>query len=66
MDVDGNIPLRVLALQEEQLRDDEICYLIIDRCAQKNDTFLQKERKNIECALGTWSTFDNGRDDCLY
>ena len=61
VDVQVDVAFRVLGLEKQELRDDKICDLIVDRCADKNDTVLQKAGVNVECPLASRSLFDNHR-----
>ena len=51
VDVNIDVLLRVFHLQEEQLRDDQICDVIIDRRADKNDPVLEQPRIDIVAPL---------------
>ena len=62
MDVHADVALRVLALEEEELRDDEVRDLVIDRGAEEDDPLLEQERKDVEGALRAWAGLDDGGD----
>ena len=42
VDVNVDVLLAVLHLQEEHLGDDQICDVIVDRCANENDPVLEQ------------------------
>ena len=51
VDVNRDVPLGVLRLQEQQLRDDQVRNRVIDRRTQKDDVFFQQTRIDIVCAF---------------
>src|SRR5207249_2795395 len=61
IDVDVDVLLRVFHLQEEQLRDHEIRYVIINRRSNENDAVFEQPRINVIAALATPSLLHHHR-----
>ena len=40
IDIQADLALRILVVEEEQLRDDDVCDRIVDRAAEENDALL--------------------------
>ena len=51
VDVELDVLFRVLAVQEEQLRHDQVGDLVVDGRAEKDDALLQQQRKDVVDAL---------------
>jgi hypothetical protein len=52
----------IFALKEQQLRDDQVRDVIVDRRSDKNDPILEQARINIVSALPLTAFLDNHRD----
>src|SRR5262249_43271562 len=59
VDVDLDVLLRVLGLEMDQLRDDEVRDLIVDRRAEEDDPLVQQTRVDVERALTTRRLLDD-------
>ena len=63
VDVDVDVLLAVLHLEEEQLRDDQVRDVIVDRRADENDPVLQQARINVVAPLAAAGLFDHHRNE---
>ena len=63
IDVDVDVLLAVFHLQKEQLRDDQVRDVIVDRRADKNDAVLEQARINIVAALAAAGLLDHHRNE---
>ena len=48
VDVDGDVLVRVIGLEVEELRDDEVRDLVVDRRAEKDDPLVEQTRIDVE------------------
>ena len=62
IDVNRNILLRILRFEEQQLGDDQIRDLIVNRRAQKDDVLFQQPGVNVVCAFAPRGLFDHHGD----
>src|SRR5690348_10642171 len=53
VDVEVNILGCILALEEQQLGYGQVCYGVVDWCANEDDTLLQQARINVHMAFAT-------------
>ena len=51
VDIDLDVFLRVLRLEKEQLRDDEICGVVVNGAAEEDNAFLEEPRVYVVRAL---------------
>ncbi len=63
VDVQADVLLRVLGLEEEQLRDDEVRDVVLDRVAQEDDPFLEQARVDVVGALASAGGLDDHRHE---
>src|SRR5882672_11744787 len=61
VDVEGDLLVGVLRLQEQQLRNDEVCDLVVDRRSDENDALFQEPRVDVEGALSASRVLDHHR-----
>ena len=59
VDVHVDVAVRVLAIKEEQLRDDDVGNLVIDGRAEKDDALAQQQRVDVEGALAATRRLDD-------
>src|SRR5204862_7022526 len=59
VDVDRDVFVRVLGLEVQQLGDDQVRDLIVDRGAEKDDSLVQQARINVEGALASRGLLDD-------
>src|SRR5206468_11629822 len=59
VDVDGDVLVRVLGLQVQQLGDDQVRDLIVDRGAEKDYSLVQQTRVDVERALASRGLLDD-------
>ena len=59
VDVDAVVLVRVLALQEEQLGDDQVRHHIVDRGAQEDDAVLEQARVDVIGTLAAAGLLDD-------
>src|SRR4029450_362414 len=62
VDVDRDVLVRVLRLQVEELRDDEIRDLIVDRRSEEDDALVEQARVDVERALAARGLLDHHRN----
>src|SRR6185312_11592037 len=62
VDVHRDVLLRVLTLEVQQLRDDEVCDLVVDRGAEEDDALVEQSRVDVELALSARRPLDDHRD----
>src|SRR5215216_2253269 len=63
VDVERNLLLRVLGLEEEQLRDDERGRVVLDRPGEEDDALAQEPRIDVERALAAVRLLDHHRHE---
>ena len=63
IDVERDLLLGIFGLQEEELGDDQVGEVVVDRAAQKDDVVLQKARVDVVRALAGAGFFDDGGDE---
>ena len=61
VDVHVDVLLRVLLLEEEQLRDDEVRQVIVDRAADEDDSVFEQARINVVSAFAARRLLDHHR-----
>src|SRR5215211_7819463 len=62
VDVDRDVLVRVLRLQVQELRDDEVGDLVVDRRAEEDDPLVEQPRVDVELALATRRALDDHGD----
>jgi hypothetical protein len=62
VDVDRDVLVRVLRLEVQQLRDDEVGDLVVDRAAEEDDALVEQARVDVELALTACGALDDHRD----
>ena len=62
VDVERDVALRVVGLEQQELRDDQVRDLVVDLAAEEDDPVAQKPRVDVERALGAAVGLDHGRD----
>ena len=62
IDVDRNILFRIFRFQEQQLGDDQIGDLVVNRSAQKDDVLFQQPGIDVVRAFPTGGLFDHHGD----
>ena len=60
-----DVALRVLALQVQELGDDAVRDLVVDRRAEEDDALLEQHRVDVVDTLAAGSRLDDGGDDGL-
>ena len=63
VDVEADVAVAVLALQIEELSDDDVGNLVGNGCAQVDDALTQEQRVYVESALAPGAGLDDHRDD---
>src|SRR5450432_3198487 len=63
VDVQHDVLVRVLTLEEQELRDDDVRDLIVDARAEEDDAVLEEAREDVPAALAPVSLLDDRRDD---
>src|SRR5439155_26517183 len=59
VDVQVDVLVRVVGLEVQQLRHDQVPHLIVDRRAQEHDAFLQQPRVDVERPLPAVGLLDD-------
>ena len=62
VDVDRDVLVRVLGLQVEELGDDEVRDLVVDRRAEEDDPLVEQTRVDVERALAARRLLDHHRN----
>ena len=62
VDVDRDVLVRIHRLQVQQLRDDDVGDLIVDRGAQEDDALVEQARVDVVLALAASAALDDCRD----
>ena len=62
VDVDRDVLVGILALQVQQLGDDEVRDLVVDRRAEEDDPLVEQPRVDVELALAARGALDDHRD----
>ena len=63
VDVELDVLLRVLGLEEEQLGDDQVGDVVLDRVAQEDDAVLEEPRVDVEGSLTAGARLDDHGDE---
>ena len=63
VDVEVDVLLRVLAVEVEDLGDDQVRHLLVDGAAEEDDALAKQQRIDVECSLPASARFDDRRDD---
>ena len=63
VDVEVDVLVRILAVQEEELRDDGIGDIIVDGCAQEDDAIQQQAGVDVVGTLTAVCLLNDGGDD---
>jgi len=63
VDVELDVFLRVFGFEEEELGDNDVRGVVVDRAAQKDNAFAEKARVNIVRAFAEGGFFDDGGDE---
>jgi hypothetical protein len=61
VDVQEDVAVLVVRLEEEQLRDDDVRDVVIDRCAEEDDAVHQQAREDVIAALAAAGALDDRR-----
>ena len=62
VDVEVDVLLRVLGLEEQQLGDDQVGDVVVDRRAEEDDAVLEQARVDVVGALAAAGLLDDDRD----
>ena len=62
VDVDRDVLVRVLGLEVEHLRDDQVGDLVVDGVAEEDDALVEQARVDVELALSAGGALDDHRD----
>ena len=62
VDVEGDVLVRVLGLQMQQLGDDQVGHLVVDGGAQEDDALVEQARVDVERALASAGLLDDHGD----
>ena len=62
VDVDGDVVVGILALQMQQLGDDQVGDVVVDRCAEEDDAIDEQPRVDVEGPLAAAGALDDGGD----
>src|SRR5436190_940474 len=62
VDVQQDVAIRVLGLEEQHLRDDQVGDAVVNRRAEKHDAVLEQARKDVVRALAPVRLFDDHGD----
>src|SRR5262249_35666407 len=65
VDVQRNVALWILSFQEQQLRRDQVGYVVIDRCSYKDDAVTQQPRIDVVRAFAAIGLFNHHRDQSV-
>ena len=63
VDVERDVLLRVLGLQEQQLRDHEVRHVVLDRAHDEDHALLEQARIDVVGTLAAGRLFDDHRDE---
>ena len=63
VDVQADVLLRVLGLEEQELGDDEVGDVVLDRVAEEDDPLAQQARVDVVGALAAAGGFDDHRHE---
>src|SRR3954468_1426253 len=63
VDVDRDVLVRVDGLEVQQLGDDEVRDLIVDRLAEEDDPLVEQAREDVVLALAAGAALDDGGDE---
>src|SRR5216683_2538470 len=66
VDVEGDVLVRVLRLEEQQLRADEARHRVVDRADQENDPLFQQSRVDVVGALAAIGLLDHHRHEGVH
>src|SRR5699024_5022014 len=58
-----NVLVRIVRFQEQQLRDNQVRHLVLDRTDAENHPLLEQARIDVERALATGSLLDHHRHE---
>ena len=64
VDVDADLLVRVLAVEEEQLGDDEIGDIVIDLGTDEDDPVAEQPRIDVVCPLAAGGGLDDAGNEC--
>jgi len=65
VDVEVDVPLVVLRLEEQHLRDDQVRHLVVDLLPQEDDPLAQERGVDVEGPVAAVALLDHGRDQDL-
>jgi len=63
VEVNRDVSVGVLALQVQELSDDAVRHLVVDRSAEEDDAFLQQHRVDVVDAFTARCGLNDGWDD---
>ena len=63
VDVQADVLLRVLGLEEQQLGDDQVRQVVLDRVTEEDDPLAEQARVDVVRAFPTTGGFDDHRDE---
>jgi len=63
VDVEVDVLVRVLGLEEQHLRDDQVGGRVVDRPDDEDDAFLEQARVDVVRAFAASALLDHHRDE---
>ena len=63
--IEVDVLVRLLGLEEEHLRADQVGHRVVHRCAQEDDALTQQPRIEVVGALAAVRRFDDRRDEVV-
>ena len=66
VDVDVDVLIGVFPIEIQQLGNDQVCNLVVDRRPQENDPLAEQKRVDVEGALDPAGAFDNHWNNGLW
>ena len=65
VDVEADVLLGIVALEVQELRDDQVGDVVVDLRAEKDDAVVEQARVDVEAALASAGLLDDDRDEGL-
>src|SRR5690606_1253871 len=62
VDVEEDVLVRIIRLQVEQLRHDQVGHRVVDRRAEEDDPVLEQAAVDVEVALASTRLLEDGGD----
>ncbi len=63
VDVEVDVLVRIVRLQVDELRDDQVCRLLVDLPAKEDDAVVEQAGVDVERALAARGLFDDHRNE---